>query len=92
MGAAQEADNGDDALHFDRLQALSHGPLAADLNNVIDALLAGGQLASGLAPVRVLAVVDDVVGTEVLEDFSLLGRRGGCDDSGARSFCELGAC
>ena len=92
MGAAQEADDGDDALHLDGLQALSHGPLAADLNDMIDALLAGSQLASGFTPVRVLAVVDDVVGAELLEDFGFLGGRGGRDDGGARGFGELGAC
>ncbi|KAK3898974.1 squalene epoxidase-domain-containing protein [Staphylotrichum tortipilum] len=74
LGARQQANDGDDALHLDGAQALRHGPLAADLDDVLDALTAGRQRPRRLAPVQVLAVVDDVVGAEFLEDISL----GGC--------------
>jgi hypothetical protein len=71
------------------VQALRHGALAADLDDVLDALAVGRQLARRLAPVRVLAVVDDVVRAELLEDGGFVGGGGGRDDGCARGFGEL---
>jgi len=71
------------------VQALRHGALAANLDDVLDALTVGRQLARRLAPARVFAVVDDVVGAELLEDCGLFGRRRGRDDGRPGGFGEL---
>ena len=87
--ARQHANDRDDALHLDGVDALRHGTLAANLEDVLDAFAVVAQLARRLAPVRVLAVVDDVVGAELLEDLSLLGRRRGRDDGCTSRFGKL---
>ena len=89
LGTAQEANDGDDALHLDGVEALSEGARTADLDDVLNALAAGGQLAGRLAPVGVLGVVDDVVGAQLLEDLALLLGRSGSDDRRAGSLGKL---
>jgi hypothetical protein len=41
---------------------------------MLDALSVGGQLARGLTPVGILAVVDDMVGAELLQKLCLFCR------------------
>lgn len=55
---------------------------------MIDADTAG-EIACGLTPVRVLLVVDDVLGTELPESLGLFDRGCGCDYSSAGGFGEL---
>lgn len=89
LGAAEEADDADDALHLDGGQRVLHGVGTADLEDVVHTLAVGGQALGRLAPVGVLIVVYDVVGTELLEHLTLLLGRGGGDDRGASSLGEL---
>lgn len=70
--ASDEADNGNDSVNFDRFERLCHGGRASNLNNVLYASLAGRQALGLLTPVRVLFVVNDVVGAVLLEQLSLL--------------------
>ena len=56
---------------------------------MVDASASVGELLSGLAPVRVGFVVDDVIGAEFFENSSL-GVTAGCgDDTGTGGFGEL---
>lgn len=89
LGASEESNKRDDALVLDGLEGLLHGILTTNLDDVVDALAVGGQLAGGLAPVLVLAVVDDVVGAEFFERLHLLGGRGGGNDAGTGGLGEL---
>ena len=61
---------------------------AADLHDMIDAAPAS-ELARGLSPVRVLAVVDDVIRAELAQALELGWRGRGRDDARARGFGEL---
>lgn len=70
----KESDHTDHTLKLDALEALRERAAATNLNNVVHASTIGSQLASSLAPVRVVLVVDDMVGSELLELLSLLGR------------------
>jgi hypothetical protein len=65
--AADEADDGDDAVNGDGLERLRHGSGSADLDDVLDADAAGRQLLGLLTPVGRLLVVDDVVGAVLLQ-------------------------
>jgi hypothetical protein len=87
--AADEADDGDDAVNGDGLERLRHSRGPADLDDVLDADAAGRQLLGLLTPVGRLLVVDDVVGAVLLQQLGLLGGAGGRDDAGAGSLCEL---
>ena len=71
--AADEADDGDDAVNGDGLERLRHGRGPADLDDVLHAGAAGRQLLGLLAPVGRLLVVDDMVGAVLLQQLGLLG-------------------
>lgn len=88
VGAADEADDGDDTLEADGLERLLESVGTTDLDNVVDTNTAG-DLLGGLAPVGVLLVVDNVVGTESLELLTLLLGRSGGNDTGTSSLGEL---
>ena len=88
LGAAQEPDDADDALVLDGLEALLERCRAADLDHVVRAH-AARQFLRRLAPVRVLLVVDHVVGPELLQLLRLLARRRRRDDGGAGCPREL---
>lgn len=88
LHAADEADDGDDAVDGDGLQTLGHGLGPADLDNVLHAH-AASELLGLLAPVGHLLVVDDVVGAVRLERLGLGTGRCGCDDACACCFGEL---
>lgn len=88
VGAADEANDGDDTLEADGLERLLEGVGAANFDDVLDAD-AAGDLLCRLTPVGVLAVVDDVVGTELLELVALCLGRGGGDDTGTGGLGEL---
>ena len=87
--AAQKADDGDQPVHAHRLQALRHGDVPADLDDVVHALAVGRELARRLAPGLVGLVVDDMRGAQVGEPLGLVvrGRRG--DDARAGRDREL---
>ena len=89
LGTTEEANEGDDTLVLDGLEGLAHGILTTDLDDVVNTLLVDSQLAGGLTPVLVLAVVDDVVGAELLEGLHLLLGGGGGDDASAGRLGEL---
>lgn len=56
---------------------------------MVNTLVVGSELAGSLAPVGVLAVVDDVIGTELLEHLALLLGRSGSDNLGTTGLGEL---
>lgn len=76
LGASttQEADDTDDTLELDALEALAERTTAANLDDMIHTRTLGGQLAGRLAPVRIVLVVDDMVGSELLKLLFLFGR------------------
>lgn len=73
-GTTQESDHADNSLKLDALEALSEGPAATHFDDIIHTSTLGSQLASSLAPVGVVLVVDNVVGSELLELLTLFGR------------------
>lgn len=89
LHAAQEADNGNDTLELDSLHTLLERRSTTDLKNVVHAGATSCQLLGGGAPVRVLLVVDDVVGAQLLQGLELVGRGRGGDDLGAGGLGEL---
>lgn len=62
----EETNNTDNTLKPNCRQTLLQCAGTANLDDVVDALLVVGQALSGLAPVLVLLVVDNVVCTELL--------------------------
>lgn len=89
LSTAEETDDADNALHLDGGQRVLHGVGTADLDDVVHTLAVGGQALGRLAPVCVLLVVDDVVGTELLEHLTLLLGGSGGDHGGASGLGEL---
>lgn len=89
LSTAEETNNGNDTLILDSSQALAEGAGTTDLNDMVNTLVVGSELAGGLAPVGVLAVVDDVIGAELLEHLGLLLGRGGGDHLGTTRLGEL---
>lgn len=87
--STQEANNTNDALELDALEALLQGAGASNLNDVVNPDVVARQTARDLAPIGLGFVVNNVVGTEVLKALALLFGRGCCDHSCARCFCEL---
>ncbi len=84
VGAAHEADNGNDARRLDGLDALAHRRRPRHLDDVVDAD-AARDLARLGAPFDRLLVVDDVVGAELPQRRLLvLGARGGNDARAGR--------
>lgn len=92
VARTKEANQANDALELDALEGLLERAGTADLEDVIDTLTLGRDLAGRLAPVAVGLVVDYVVGAELPELLSLLGA--GCcrDDGGTSGFGELYRC
>lgn len=87
--AADHADYVDDTVVADGREGLLKSGGSADLNDEVDTLLTGSEGLCGGAPGGVGAVVDDVVGTELLELLLLLGGGGGGDNDGTGSLSEL---
>src|SRR5580658_1629763 len=86
--ARQHADERDVSAQPTCGDRLGEGARAADLHDMIDAAPAS-ELAGGLSPVRVIAVVDSVIRSELAQALEL-GRRGrGGDDASPRGFGEL---
>jgi hypothetical protein len=83
-----EADDGDDTINLDGVERLLHGRGTGDLDDVVNTSTAGDLLGLG-SPLGSLLVVDDVVGTELLEELGLLAGAGGSDDLCAGSLGEL---
>lgn len=86
---ANEADDTDHSFEFDGLQTLPHRRGTTNFQDVVDTLAVRSELASCFTPVRVLLVVQDVIGAEFLEGFGLFSRGCGCNNSGAGGFSEL---
>lgn len=85
----EETDDADDTLELDALEALSKSASAANLNNVVHTRVVRSELPGGLTPVGVGLVVDDMIGTELLQLLSLGCGGSGSDDGRASSFSEL---
>jgi hypothetical protein len=83
--SSQEPNDADDSLISDGRQTLLYCTLSSDLDDVVDTLAVVRESASGLAPVRVLPVVNNMVGAELLEGLALLlgrcSRNDGCTSS-----------
>jgi hypothetical protein len=88
VGATDEANDGDDTLEADGLERLLQSVGATDLDDVVDTDTTS-DLLGGLAPVGVLLIVDDVIGTKGLELLSLLLGRSGGDDTSTSGLSEL---
>lgn len=88
VGATDETNDGNDTLEADGLERLLEGVGTTDLDDVVHTNTAS-DLLGGLTPVGVLAVVDNVVGTESLELLTLLLGRSSGDDTGTSSLGEL---
>lgn len=86
--AGNKANDGDEATDLDTGQALLHGRGAGNLDDVVNTD-ASCQFLGLDAPFGSLAVVDDVVGAELLEELSLLIRTRCCDYPSASSLGEL---
>jgi hypothetical protein len=85
---ANESNNGNNTFEANSLKRLLQSVGTTDFNDVVDANTTC-ELLGGFAPVGVLSVVDNVIGTEGLEFVGLfLGGSGG-DDTGTGCFCEL---
>ena len=65
--ASQEPNDRDNALGFDGLERLLHSFGPADLENVVDAEMVGGEGFGCFAPVGVVFVIDDMVGAKFFE-------------------------
>jgi hypothetical protein len=85
---ANESNNGNNTFEANSLKRLLQSVGTTDFNDVVDANTTC-ELLGGFAPVGVLSVVDNVIGTEGLEFVGLfLGGSGG-DDTGTGCLCEL---
>lgn len=88
VGATDETNDGNDTLEADGLERLLEGVGTTDLDDVVHTNTAS-DLLGGLTPVGVLAVIDNVVGTESLELLTLLLGRSSGDNTGTSSLGEL---
>lgn len=89
VNTPKEANHADDTLKLNALEALLESSAAAHFNDVVDTSTIRGKLASSLAPVGIILIVDDVISAKLLKFLGLLCRRSRCDDSCTRSFGEL---
>lgn len=87
--ASKESNNTDNTLELHALETLLERSATTHLNDVVYTSSIRSQLASSLAPVGLSLVIDDVIGTELLELLSLLCRRGCRNNYRASSFGEL---
>lgn len=85
----EEADDTDNALELDGLDTLLQSAGSTDFQNVIDTLSVRGQLAGRLTPLGVLLVVEDMVGSELLQERFLFRGGGGSNNGGTGSLGEL---
>ena len=85
----EETNDADDTLELDALEALSESASAANLNNVVHTRIVRSELPGGLTPVGVGLVVDDMIGTKLLQLLSLGCRGSGSDDGRTSSFSKL---
>lgn len=86
--STKEADDIDHSIQLDGLDTLIDRPRTADFQDLVNSH-AASKLACGLTPVRVLLVIDDVVGAEFLEDLGLFSRGRSCDNSSASKLFAL---
>lgn len=87
-GTADESNNRDNAVNLDSVEGLLHGRRTGNLDNVVNTSTASELLGLG-SPLRSLLVVDDVVGTELLEELGLFAGASGSNDLGTGSLGEL---
>lgn len=87
--ASKEPNNTDDTLELHALETLLERSATTHLDNVVYTCSVRSQLASSLTPVGLSLVIDNVIGTELLELLSLLCRRGCRNNCRASSFGEL---
>lgn len=89
LSSTEETDDADNAAEFDGLEALLNRVGATHLNDVVHALAIGGKLARSLAPAGIGLVVDDMVGTKLLNFLLFLWRRRCCNDPSPSCLGEL---
>lgn len=89
VNTTKETDDADHTLELDGLETLGKGASTANLDNVVSTRAVGSELAGRLAPVGVGLVVDNVVGTELLQLLGLRFRRGSGNDGRTGGFSEL---
>lgn len=87
--ASKEPNHTDDTFELNTLEALLERSAATHFDDVVHANSIGSQLASGLAPVGLSFVIDDVISAKLLELFGLLGRRSCRDNCRTGGFGEL---
>lgn len=87
-GTTNESDNRDNTVNLDSVERLLHGRRTGNLDNVVDTSTTSKLLSLG-SPLRSLLVVDDVVGTELLQELGLFAGAGGSNDLGTGSLGEL---
>lgn len=88
FSSTKESDDADDSLELDSLNTLLQSARSANFQNVFDTNSVG-KLAGRLTPIRVVSIIDDMVGTKLLQDLFLVGGGGGSDDSGTSSLSKL---
>ena len=78
--ATQEPDDGNHAVDLDGIETLRHGCGTPNLEDVINALFLVGEFLGLFSPIGVGFIVDDVMGTEILEFLGLFLRACRRDD------------
>jgi hypothetical protein len=73
VNASEETNNTDKTLVLHTLQALLKSAASAHFDNVVHASSLGSQLAGSVTPVWFSLIVNDVVGTKLLELVGLFG-------------------
>lgn len=73
VDASEETNNTDNTLELHALKALLKSAASAHFDNVVHASSLGSQLAGSVTPVGVNLIVNDMVGTKLLELVGLVG-------------------
>ncbi len=87
--STEEADDGNDTLRLDCFQALLHRGRPADFEDVVNSGAIRREPLRGGTPLGIALVVDDMVGTELLERLRFRVGAGSGDDAGAGCFGKL---